>query len=126
MRELQQELALDPELSAIIAKSSFSQEPLTDSGIIRLDAYYEASIQFLHRERYLLRMGVFEDDPAFLTEIWTRMFLNNPAAIAWWETKKPALSPDLIELVDNALSAESARVESVQLHQLRERIGAGR
>ena len=124
MRELQQELANNPEISAIVAKASLGQEPLTDSELIRLDAHYEASIQFLHRERYLVRLGIFEDDPAVMAGVWARMYLNNPAAIHWWETKKPSLTPDAIELVENALASEISQAEATQLRRLRERLNA--
>ena len=50
MRELQQELANNPEISAIVAKASLGQEPLTDSELIRLDAHYEARQSWLEIE----------------------------------------------------------------------------
>jgi hypothetical protein len=53
-------------------------------------------------------LGIFEDDPAFLVGVWTGIFLNNPAALKWWNTKKGMLSVELVELVDRALTTEWA------------------
>ena len=119
LRELQLATALDQEMSSIIAKVSFGQVQLSDSEIVRLDAYLEASVTFLHRDKYLLRLGVFEDDPAFLAGVWTAMFLNNPAALKWWDSKKALLPVDTVGLVDAALATERAQSEATQLIRFR-------
>ena len=124
MREIQLASALDQEMSAIIARASFGGEKLSDAELVSFDSYLEASIQLLHRERYLLRLGLFDDDPAFMAEIWAGAFLNNPTAVKWWESKKSFYDEDFVVLIDSALASERAREDSTQLMRFRSDVNA--
>lgn len=116
-RDLHLAAATDDSLSLALSKAITAPETLTEHDIVILDAYLKASIRYLTREHYLIRVGVFQDDPGPLIKEWVDEYMTSNFALAWWAENRgyyqsvaPMIDEEVIQISPDG---ESNYVEKI-------------
>ena len=114
-------------LSEALSVAIHSPDQLSDQQMIRLDAYFEAYVLKLYREEYLIQMGVFPDDPAYIVNTVAAAAMQNPVARSWWAERRKTLLGDafgvrFVTLMDDAIEQTSVNGDLHRMNNWRSHI----
>ncbi|MEE4382176.1 MAG: hypothetical protein V2J02_09305 [Pseudomonadales bacterium] len=128
-------------LADALAQAIEDPSALDTTQQVILDAWYADVLGQVLRQRYLLRLEVFQDPLGPFAEIQARSYFGNGYAQAWWRRHRDGYPEELVALMDPVIEAlppdrdrrdflslreESLREESLPEESLRPEASAPR
>jgi hypothetical protein len=92
-------------LAAALAAAIEAPAALTREQQVILDAWYANVVGQVLRQRYLLRLGVFEDPIEPFAAVQARAYFGNSYARAWWSEHRADYPSALRDLLDEEIDA---------------------
>ena len=97
------------------AKSTTAPESLTLDEQLVLNGLFHETVQVLvNRQEYMVRIGLFRDDPAFGASIAGQVLFANAYGRAWWEEIRLDYEPVTRELMDEAAKRDYPTLDALE------------
>jgi hypothetical protein len=116
-----EQLAVDPELAEVLAKSLERPEDLTVSEMIQLEGYFNSLVIQLAGDNWLYELDIFEgsldeDLPYFVAAIGGNRF-----ALSWWIEVRQTYPPAFVERVDTQLANPPFKIDIDRYRRIQSR-----
>jgi len=110
-------------LAAALAQAIENTAGLSVEQQVILDAWYDDVMGQVLRQRYLLRLGVFEDPLEPFARIQARSYFGNGYAQAWWQRNRDNYPQDLVAIMAPVIDALPADRDRREFRTLRDLAG---
>lgn len=106
-------------LAAALARAIEDPAGLSVEQQVVLDAWYDDVMGQVLRQRYLLRLGVFEDPVGPFARIQARAYFGNPYARAWWRRNREGYPDELVDIMGPVIEGMAVDRDGREFEALR-------